>query len=77
VSSHPDGYKIQGILHLNTINEMQVYYETRYIDARLLFLNRFWGVIFVQPILYNFCDNYFSPLFIGQKQWREKEEERK
>jgi len=29
------------------------------------------GVIFVQPILYNSCDNYFSPLFIGQKQWKE------
>jgi len=34
------------------------------------------GVIFVQLILDNFGDNHFSPLLIGQKQWREKEEER-
>jgi len=34
------------------------------------------GVIFVQLILDNLDDNHFSPLVIGQKQWREKEEER-
>jgi len=34
------------------------------------------GVIFVQLILDNFGDNHFSLLVIGQKQWREKEEER-
>jgi hypothetical protein len=34
------------------------------------------GVIFVQLKLDNFDDNQFSPLVIGQKQWREKEEER-
>jgi len=34
------------------------------------------GVIFVQPILYNFCDNYFFPFFIEQKQRREKKIER-
>jgi hypothetical protein len=33
-------------------------------------------VIFVQLILNNFGDNHFSPLVIGEKQWREKEEER-
>jgi len=34
-------------------------------------------VIFVQLILDNFSDNHFFLLVIGQKQWREKEEERK
>nr|ABN08868.1 hypothetical protein MtrDRAFT_AC161399g53v2 [Medicago truncatula] len=32
-------------------------------------------MIFVQLKLDNFDDNQFSPLVIGQKQWREKEEE--
>jgi len=31
-------------------------------------------VIFVQLIFDNFGDNHFSPLVIGQKQLREKEE---
>ena len=34
------------------------------------------GMIFVQLILDNFGDNHFSLFVIGQKQWREKEEER-
>jgi len=31
-------------------------------------------VIFVQLIIDNFGDNHFSPLVIGRKQWREKED---
>jgi len=35
------------------------------------------GVIFVQPILYDLCDNHFFPIFIGQKQLREKKKKNK
>jgi len=38
----------------------------------LIVVNMFRGVIFVQLILYNSCDDYFSFLLIGQKQWRRK-----
>jgi hypothetical protein len=34
-------------------------------------------MIFVQLILENFCDNHFSSLLIGQKQYRERERKKK
>ena len=34
-------------------------------------------MIFVQLILDNFGDNHFSPLVIGQKQWRDRKKKNK